>query len=160
MKSLTFKDFNRFFTVEEATRSTTARKLGIDNSFDVQSYENFKYLVENVLTPVRQHFDEPLIITSGFRTLDLNKAVGGSLTSWHLYGCAADIKFGRNSSRTLQELFEYIGKNLLYTELIAEELPHGWVHVAFVRGRENNRRAKVKQKGLPIKRYDFGALLE
>lgn len=160
MKNLTFKDFNHFFTVEEATRSATARKLGIDNSFDVQSYENFSYLVEHVLTPARQHFDEPLIITSGFRSLELNRAVDGSLTSWHLCGCAADIKFGRNSSRTLQELFEYIGKNLPYTELIAEELPHGWVHVALVRGRENDRRAKVKHKSLPIKCYDFGTTHE
>lgn len=158
MKNIVFKNFNRFFSVEEATRSATSKRLDIDNSFDVQSYENFRYLVEQVLTPVRQHFDEPLIITSGFRSLELNREIGGSHTSWHLYGCAADIKFGRNSRRTLQELFEYIGKNLPYTELIAEEFPHGWVHVALVRGRENDRRAKVKQKGLPIKHYDFWSL--
>lgn len=155
MQNVAFKSFNKFFTVEEATRSATAENLGISNNFDVQSYKNFEYLVEHVLLPIRQHFNEPILITSGFRSLELNKAVDGSLTSWHLYGCAADIKFANNSSRTLQELFEYIGKNLPFTELIAEEFPYGWVHVALVRGRENDKVVKIKQKGFPIKRYGF-----
>lgn len=85
------------FTLAEFLASETADKLGIDNSLDAtcDSYviENLEYLCRWVLEPVRFRLGCPVMISSGYRCPRLNVAVGGSDTSDHLYGLAADIYF-------------------------------------------------------------------
>ncbi len=133
------KKITENFTLEEMYRSETAERRRIDNRPSADIEANLEYLVKNVLQPLRDHFGVPIRVTSGYRSPALNRAIGGSSSSWHSHGCAADIQIpsGRVS---LKEVFEWIYRNLPYTELIAEGIDRNgrvsWVHVALVRGRE------------------------
>lgn len=80
------------FRYSEFTKSDTASRLHINNA--ITSWEvrdNIKALVEDVLQPLRDAWGGPLFINSGYRCLELNKAVGGVPTSQHVIGCAADV---------------------------------------------------------------------
>lgn len=81
-----------FFTLEEFTRSTTAKRLKIDNTPNNEVIRNLQYGVQMVLDPLRRIHQAPIIITSGYRCSALNKAVGGVSNSWHTKGNAADLR--------------------------------------------------------------------
>lgn len=133
------KQITENFTLEEMYRSATAESRRIDNRPPKNIEENLVYLVKNVLQPLRTHFGVPIRVTSGYRSPALNRAVGGSASSWHSHGCAADIQIP-SGKVSLKTVFEYIYNNLPYTELIAEGIDRNgrvsWVHVALVKGRE------------------------
>lgn len=133
------KQITENFTLEEMYRSATAESRRIDNRPPKDIEENLVYLVKNVLQPLRTHFGVPIRVTSGYRSPVLNRAVGGSASSWHSHGCAADIQIP-SGKVSLKTVFEYIYNNLPYTELIAEGIDRNgrvsWVHVALVKGRE------------------------
>ena len=113
------KKITENFTLEEMYRSETAERRRIDNRPSAEIEANLEYLVKNVLQPLRDHFGVPIRVTSGYRSPALNRAIGGSSSSWHSHGCAADIQIP--SGRVpLKEVFEWIYRNLPYTELIAE----------------------------------------
>jgi len=79
------------FTLEEFTRSTTAMKKGINNTPNETETAHIKALCDNLLEPIRELWGSGITITSGFRSEKLNKFVGGSKTSAHRSGFAADI---------------------------------------------------------------------
>lgn len=81
-----------FFTLEEFTRSSTAKRLKIDNTPSDEVIRNIEYGVQMVLDPLRRILQTPITITSGYRCSALNKAVGGVSNSWHTKGNAADIR--------------------------------------------------------------------
>ena len=81
-----------FFTLEEFTRSSTAKRLKIDNTPSDEVIRNIEYGVQMVLDPMRRMLQTPITITSGYRCVKLNKAVGGVPNSWHTKGNAADIR--------------------------------------------------------------------
>lgn len=145
-------NLSKNFTLAELCNSHTAKKLGIDNKPNEVELQNLRYLCEMILQPLRDHFGKPINITVGFRNKRLNKAVKGSLTSFHLKGCAVDID-NENSEITNKKIFDFIRENLPYTELIWEKgssKEPGWVHVAIVKGRENE---KETLKTLDGKKY-------
>jgi zinc D-Ala-D-Ala carboxypeptidase len=80
------------FTLKELTKSDTATRLGLDNTPDDAALENLKTLCEKVLQPVRDHFGKSVTVNSGYRSPESNAAVGGSKTSDHCKGMAADIE--------------------------------------------------------------------
>lgn len=124
----------KYFTIAEFVRSDTAGRKGIDNKLPKEMLPNVIALVDNVLDPLREWYGKPIIVSSGYRCPELNKAVGGSNTSQHMSGEAADIDTGNRQQNKL--LFEYIRKNLTYDQLIWE---HGgdWVHVSYRIGGKN-----------------------
>lgn len=80
------------FSYSEFTKSDTAARKHIQNeitTFEVR--DNIKALVDNLLQPLRDAWDAPLFINSGYRCPELNKAVGGVATSQHVLGMAADV---------------------------------------------------------------------
>ena len=80
------------FTYKEFEESETADKLGIDNTIKRDLIRNnIKELVFHILQPLRDKFDVPIHINSGYRCLKLNAAVGGVPSSQHVMGQAADI---------------------------------------------------------------------
>lgn len=82
----------KYFSISELTYSTKAKELNIDNTpFSYTIVDNLTNLVESLLDPLREMWGEPLIITSGYRSDALNKAVGGSKTSAHRFGLAVDV---------------------------------------------------------------------
>jgi len=120
------------FTLAEYTKSQTASRKGIDNTPGEEHLEAAKALFENVVQKVRDHFG-PTIITSGYRSPALNEAIGGSATSQHSKGEAADLEVPGVATA---EVAQWISDNLDYDQLILEfytpgETNSGWVHVSY-----------------------------
>lgn len=82
---------SKYFTLEEFTRSDTARQLGIDNTPTPEHVQNLSDMCNDLLDPLREAWGSALIVSSGYRGYRLNKAVKGSTTSAHCYGLAADL---------------------------------------------------------------------
>ncbi len=98
-----------------------------------------KALCENVLEPVRAHFNLPITILSGFRSPEVNKLVGGAPTSQHLKGEAADITIKGVANA---DVWQFIRDNLVHDQVIAEKLckengARGWIHVSY--SKKHNR---------------------
>ena len=119
----------RNFTIQELTASTTAAVKKINNDPTPEAAENLKLLVDKVLDPLRDAYGKPVIVTSGYRSHALNKAVKGSKTSQHMKGQAADITAG--SKQENKKLFELAQElNLPYCQLI-DEKNFSWVHISY-----------------------------
>lgn len=132
----------KYFTIKELTRSDTAIRKGIDNTAPKEAQENLTSLVDNVLDPLREAWGKPITVTSGYRCPELNRAVGGSATSDHLKGRAADITAGSRAQN--KELFMLVQKlGLSFDQLIHEKgsVKEGpdWVHVSY-RAKKQNRK--------------------
>lgn len=127
----------KYFSIEEMTKSDTAKAKGIDNTPSQEVIDNLTKLIEAVLDPLREWFGKPITVNSGYRCEALNEAVGGSKTSDHVRGRATDIDTG--SKEENKKLFDYIKDNLEFDQLI-DEKNLAWVHVSF---RENNNRKQV-----------------
>ena len=122
------------FTIEELYASATAKAKGINNKPNTQQMINLVYLAAYVLEPLRVAMGEPIKIGSGFRCRELNAAVGGSATSQHMKGQAADICIDGDLKKG-RKWFEYIKNHLPFDQLIWEKNPKTgsyWVHVSFV----------------------------
>jgi hypothetical protein len=121
------------FTLKELTKSDIATRLGLENNPDDAALENLKTLCEKVLQPVRDHFGKSVTVNSGYRSPESNAAVGGSKTSDHCKGMAADIEIVGVANA---DLAQWIMDNLDYTQLILEFYTQGipdsgWVHVSY-----------------------------
>jgi hypothetical protein len=121
------------FSLHELTKSETALRLGLDNIPDEAAIASLKLLCEKVLQPVRDHYKKGVKCNSAFRSPESNAAVGGSKTSDHCKGQAADIEIPGVANA---ELAQWIMDNLEYTQLILEfytpGIPDsGWVHVSY-----------------------------
>lgn len=118
----------KYFTLKELTRSTTATAKGIDNTPTPEVEKNLTLLVENVLDPLREIYGKPITVNSGYRCPELNKAVGGSKTSDHVKGFAADITGG--SKEENERIFNIIKHNFHFKQLI-DEKGFSLVHVSY-----------------------------
>jgi hypothetical protein len=117
--------------LSEVIRSESAKRNGISNMPIALHIENFKLLAEKVFEPIRTHFGVPIHISSGYRSVELNKCIGGSLTSQHCSGEAIDIDMdGSTSGVTNKMVFDYIKDNLEFDQLI-NEFDYSWVHVSY-----------------------------
>jgi len=117
--------------LSEVTRSNEAKRKGISNLPTPEHIENFKKLAENIFEPIRKHFGVPIMISSGYRSKELNKAIGGATTSQHLLGQAIDIDMdGTPNGVTNKMVFDYIKANLNFDQLI-NEFDYSWVHVSY-----------------------------
>lgn len=120
------------FSLHELTKSETAVRRGIDNTPSLTVIDNLQALVDNVLQPVRDKLG-PVVITSGYRSPQLNTAIGGSPTSDHCLGMAADCEvLGMDN----KQFARWVEENLKFTQLIlefyTEGLPDsGWVHISY-----------------------------
>lgn len=120
---------SKYFTIEEMTRSNTATRHGWDNTPNATQKRDLLRLMD-YLDGIREEFGEPIRVTSGFRSWDVNDAVGGSKKSQHLAGQAADIVPMHKPER-LRELFDLIRKRGGYQQVIYEHVGRSvWVHVA------------------------------
>jgi hypothetical protein len=119
------------FSMRELTYSQTAIKNGIPNiPKDPQVAENLKTLCEKVLEPLREGMKCAIKISSGYRSPELNKLIGGAKASQHNIGQAVDIDLdGKNA-----EVFDYIANNLDFDQMIWEfgdDTNPDWVHVSY-----------------------------
>lgn len=119
----------KYFTINELTRSTTARLNGIDNTPSQQVINNLTALVDNVLDPLREAWGKPIHVNSGYRCKALNTAVGGVPASQHMLGEAADITAGsREANRQLYSLMRQLK---LPVDQAINEYDFRWIHVSY-----------------------------
>ena len=121
------------FSLAEMVKSDTALRHDMDNTPGEAEIANLKTLCEKVLQPIRDHFQTGVKVNSGFRHPEVNAKVGGSKTSDHCKGQAADIEIPGIANA---DLAVWIMENLTYTQLILEfytpGVPDsGWVHVSY-----------------------------
>jgi len=125
------------FTLVEMTRSEAATRGGFDNTPPPDAVENLRALCEKVLQPLRDAMGRPMRVNSAYRGPDANRAVGGSRTSQHMTGEAADIEFdGFDNTQLAQKI---VDMKLPFDQLILEghkfgDPNSGWVHVSHKRG--------------------------
>lgn len=137
-------------TLAEVIRSETAKRRGLSNMPTEEHIENFKKLAENVFQPIRDHFGVPIHISSGYRSVALNKAIKGSSTSQHCSGEAIDIDMDATSI-TNKQIFDYIKDNLEFDQLIWEfgtDTNPDWVHVSYEStGKQRKQILRAKKSG-------------
>ena len=125
------------FSLDEMIKSQTALRKGLDNNPDTDQLEAMVSLCEHVLEPIRKHWSRPIIVSSGFRALAVNRAIGSKDTSQHAKGEAADIEIPGIDNL---DLYHWAGQNV---EFYSGEPASGWVHVSHV-SREANRRERLR----------------
>ena len=125
------------FSLSELTRSEAAARKGVDNTPPPEAVDNLRALAEKVLQPLRDAVGKPMRVNSAYRGPEANKAVGGSKTSQHMTGEAADIEFDGFDNKKLAE--KIVAMKLNFDQLILEfykpgDPNSGWVHVSHKRG--------------------------
>ena len=134
------KNISKYITYLEATTSQTAIRKGIDNKPTDAELINMQLVAIRVFDVVRDHFKTPLRVSSFYRCLKLNAAVGGAKNSQHKLGQAIDMQ--GTGDVINKEIFEFIKKNLDFDQLIWEfgnELNPAWVHVSYVSKQKNRK---------------------
>ena len=121
------------FSLAEMVKSETALRYGMENNPGPDELNNLLNLCANVLQPIRDHYQKGVKVNSGYRSPDVNAKVGGSRTSDHCRGMAADIEIPGVGN---PDLAQWIANNLTYTQLILEFVTpgvpdSGWVHVSY-----------------------------
>lgn len=99
---------SKYFKLEELLGSDTALTSSIENLPSWSIVENLRDLAVLVLDPIREAWGQPLVVNSGYRSPQLNAAVGGVPTSAHMDGCAVDIALCHWSTRKVSELYNLI----------------------------------------------------
>lgn len=130
------------FKLSEFIESETAKKKNIDNTPSEEIIENIRLLVTSLLQPLRDRISYPFHVNSGYRCKALNKAVGGSDTSAHLQGLAADIDLG---SRQLNRiLWEEIERGHFNFDKCINEFGFSWIHIGIKKDNKGNRHSMFK----------------
>ena len=127
----------KYFTIRELTRSATATAEKIDNTPSQAVVDKLTALIENVLDPLREAWGAPIIVTSGYRSPALNRAVKGVPTSQHVLGEAADIHTVSDTKEDNKKLYELIKKLKLPVDQCINEYDYNWIHVSY--GPRNRR---------------------
>jgi len=132
--------------LSEFTKSKTADEKKIENSPSVEQIKNITALCKNVLEMVRKHFNKPVYITSGYRSKELNKTIGGSRYSQHMRGEAADFVV---KDIPTSKVFDYIvSHRILFDQCIYElKGKSEWIHISFRRNRKEKLKAAPDETG-------------
>lgn len=126
------------FSLNEFLRSQYAARHGIDMTPSDEVKQNLQTLCLTQLQPIRNQVG-PITVTSGYRPEELNKWIGGSKTSAHVHGLAADMVCSKYSPA---DLFQFIYDNFTgYDQLILEF--DSWVHISITDGSSPRNEALV-----------------
>jgi zinc D-Ala-D-Ala carboxypeptidase len=133
-----------------ATAARRGRVVEVLPGKDQEIIDNLQSLCAVILEPLRTHFKKPVTIISGYRPEWLNKMVGGSKTSDHMTGCAADLYISGVANKDICHAAQKL--DLPFKQCINEFPPGGWVHISHVRGTESKQQmlTALKQGGKTI----------
>lgn len=134
---------DRQVSLKELLFSDTATRLGINNIPNDQCLINLQTLIYEVIEPIINKFGD-IKITSGYRSPELCKAIGSSITSQHCLGMAVDCEVLGVPNK---ELADWVVNNLEYDQVILEfwekdKINSGWVHISYNKG--NNRKMYLR----------------
>ena len=136
----------KYFSITELTQSVTAKRYGIDNTPSDDIKKKLTLFIEKVLDPIREDWGGPIIVSSGYRCPELNRAVGGAKTSGHQYGYCADlqVKGGMKKIRELANfIFEWMKDHKMKFDELLFEHSGGvtWLHFCWI-GKDGKQRMK------------------
>jgi hypothetical protein len=141
----------KYFTFFELVKSNTAEKNGINNTpHEEEIIHNIEELID-ILDQLREAWGSPIRVSSGYRCEKLNKLVGGSTTSSHLFGFAADLV---PVNGLIDDFFEFVKKYFLSKDIafdqIIDEYSGGshWVHIGYKNSKgEQRKQIKIYKNG-------------
>ena len=137
------RKLSKNFTLGEMIASDTAKKKGIDNTPTLLAIYHLEELCTNLLQPIRDAYGKPIKVTSGFRCFRLNAILGGSPTSAHPLGWAADI---RPVSGSYEEFEKFVINFLMtsgipFDQAIREKSGRSkWLHIGYKNGAGKQRK--------------------
>jgi len=136
------ENISKHISYKEATRSLTAIRLGLENKPNEYELSNMIGVAENIFEPLREWVNDPIKVNSFFRSIELNKAIGGSARSQHCQGRAIDID-DTYGHATNAEMFNWVKENLNFDQMIWEfgdDKNPDWVHISWVSEDQNRNR--------------------
>jgi uncharacterized protein YcbK (DUF882 family) len=120
-------NLSKNFTLEELTISQEAARSGLPNKPTVEHVENLLALCENILQPLRDKVKRPVIVSSGYRSTTINRRIGGSQSSQHTKGQAADFTI---PGMSVAEVVQFVRRMELPFDQLIDEYSK-WVHVSY-----------------------------
>lgn len=135
------------FTYDEMVYSATAERLKLPNIPNDTEKAKLIKLVTEILQPIRDKWGSPIIVTSGYRSEVVNKAVGGVRNSQHRLGEAADVKIGSKAQNKalFNFIYDMVKKGEIQVGQLIDEYGYSWVHVSLPRqGKPNNQVLHIK----------------
>ena len=133
------------FSLSELTKSDTAVRKGIPNVPKDEEVENLIMVCSEILEPVREQYGIPFIPNSGYRCLELNRAIGSSDRSQHVQGKAVDFEIPGVDNKAVAL---WVKENCDFDQLILEfykegEPTSGWVHCSYDVDKEHRKSARI-----------------
>lgn len=127
------------FVLSEITRSNTATRLGISNEPTKDHLDNMQRIISNLIQPMRDSIG-PIRISSGYRSKELNRAIGGSNKSQHCKGEALDLQFWAVGKMNNKVIYDWILKSGLEFDQMINEFDFAWIHISL---KEKGNRKQV-----------------
>jgi len=156
---------SKHFKLEEFTRSQIAARNGLSNTPGSGEVKNLENICYEILEPVRAKFEKPIMINSGYRSLEVNRKLGSSDSSQHTKGQAVDFEIAGIHNL---KVAHWIKDNCDYDQLILEfykptEKNAGWIHVSYNEKGSNRKKVltfdgKSYENELPEMNYKYDKL--
>ena len=127
------------FVLSEIIRSGTAKRLSINNEPSKKHLQSLSLLITNLIQPMRDDLG-PIRISSGYRSKELNRTVGGSSKSQHCKGEALDLQFWKDGKMCNKEIYDYILNSDLEFDQMINEFDFSWIHISL---KEKDNREQV-----------------
>ena len=127
------------FVLSEVTRSNTAKRLGIDNTPKNNHLKSMQRIISELAQPLRDALG-PIRITSGYRSPELNRAIGGSKKSQHSKAEAVDIQFWSEGQMKNQIIYDWVLKSGIEFDQMINEFDFAWIHISL---KEKDNRKEV-----------------
>ena len=117
------------FTLSEIVKSNTAKRLGIENAPNKEHLKNMQVLIRDLIQPIRDAIG-PIRISSGYRSPQLNRAIGGSTKSQHCKGEALDLQFWKDGKMCNKEIYDWVIKSGIEFDQMINEFDFAWIHIS------------------------------
>lgn len=153
-------DLSKYFTIAEFERSNTAIAHKISNHLDSGALHNASLLAKLFLDPLREYINKGIILTSGYRGPTLNRLVGGSSSSAHCIGCAADIYVsGMPITKLYEQIYKAVKEGIIPEpdQVIWEK--NSWVHFGIRPNIKENRGQWLKYDGKSYTSYPIHEII-
>ena len=127
------------FTRAEIEHSNTAKRLGIKNEMSQEHLENMQNLIDNLIQPLRDDIG-PIRISSGYRSPQLNKAIGGSAKSQHSKAQALDLQYWSKGKMNNKIIYDWVIESDIEFDQMINEFDFSWIHISL---KKNSNRKQV-----------------